>query len=768
MKLFFKHLIRSIRKRPLQPVIIIFTIAFSVLVAISSLTLKSSVTNELNCTQKSSYGHADLVLSQNSSSKSRFMFDWEIENLLGGMANAVGTYEIVLSYEGDSVFARAVDLNKVDGVFDFEFTEWGTINEEGLKSSVLITESFAKTHSVSIGDKIALDALGSRVEYTVSGISKSPFFDGCEIMLDITGIMDILAKESIFISAMDGIKPYSTVYIDVIEDDKIDDCIEILGASEKYGEKTLTEVSQSVNSGITEITVPLIINLTIILSSFLTAVVIFNCIFLLSKQRNEENMLLEVAGTRCRTLNLLQYLEVSLYWLIGAPLGALAAMPFGIGIEKLLEFKYASYEISLVVAILASIGTLIIALLTVTVFVFAKNEKIKKRTGKWLILPLLIAISVALALTFASKNNLRLSAGVVTVLLTLMLAFLVTPYLISALLSLYFKQKSKKNNHKKQIKHAWLYYSLKNLKRIDALKNTARLIASLFIVVVSVLLLTVSSHGNLNATRDMLSGDFVIANANERCYDEISLSENARSVTKIYQSRISHENGYLSLLVSASNTEAFGEHIEISELPNGNEAIISTTDAKMLGAKIGDTFKIHLEGEKISLTVKDIIETGTSMILFDCESFGIEPNMILIEAAEGKKEALLNDATLAAANELATVMSASELRNDKLESSKSVLKCADLMLIAIIIYAFIGMLNNLIDSYRQRKEELMLYRVAGAPKSIITKMVTSELVATIVFGIAVGAICTAVIILSLDKSFSVINFEIIRYLKYAF
>ena len=66
MKLFFKHLLRGIQKRPLQPIIIILTISLSILVSICAFTVKSSVADEINASTEAKYGTSDLVVQLNS------------------------------------------------------------------------------------------------------------------------------------------------------------------------------------------------------------------------------------------------------------------------------------------------------------------------------------------------------------------------------------------------------------------------------------------------------------------------------------------------------------------------------------------------------------------------------------------------------------------------------------------------------------------------------------------------------------------------------
>lgn len=767
MKLFFKHLLRGIQKRPLQPTIIILTISLSILVAICAFTVKSSVGEEIKSSTEAKYGSSDLVLQLNSNSKSRFMLDSEAEKILGGDAKCAGTYELVLSLDDDTVFAKAVDFYKIGALFDFHFTEYGEIKESELSSSLAITEKLARTHGIRLNDKIELEIFGKRAEYRVCAISKSPFFDNSDIMVDISGVMEILASESLFVSILDNIKPYSMVYIDVAEDAKTEEIISRLRESEMFSDKTVVEVSQSVNSGIVEVSLPLIINLSIILCCFLTSVVVFNSIFILSKQRIEENESFIAAGTKKRTLNLLQYSEIFIYWLIGTPIGIFASLPALFLSERYLSFKYAAHALTAQNAVYAALLTLAVSAVTVTVFVLSRGEA--KKAPKMGIPTIVLAslISLALAVSLASHGIARIVFGVLTVLLLLGFVFFATPYLISKLLELIFKIKEKKKRASK-IRFVSLHYALKSIKNIAVLKNTSRFIASLVLVVLSVSVLVGAAHGNLNATREFFDGDFIILNATERCYDEIKDLESAESVSRVYQSRATYESGYLTLITSTDNKSAFGKSFEIKELPKGNEAILSKTDATTLNVGIGDEFAVNIEGVSEKLLVKDIVDTGTIAVIIDSTHFSLPPNMLLVKAKDGHESELLAALTLASSNELATVISAEKLRADKIESNTSLLRCATMLLLIIAVYSLLGIFNNLFESYRARREELMLYHYAGISKSQIATMILCELGAVFLFGVTLGLVATFACVLAMNQAFSPLSFEVISYLKFLF
>lgn len=768
MKLFFKHLIRSIGKRPLQPIIIILTIALSFLVCASALTIKSSLSDEMSKMNEASYGSSDIVIKLNSNSKSRFMFDTEAERVLNGKANAVGTYEMIFLLNGESTMARAVDLTEIDSVFDFQFSDYGEINAGQLATTLIITEDFARTEKLSLGDKVSLELFGKKIEYKVCAISKSPFFDGCDIMVDITGVIKALGSESLFISALDDIKPYSSIYIDVLNDSQKNECISLLSKSSEFSDKSIIDVSQSVNKGVIELTLPLIVNICIVLCCFLMAVVVFSSIYILSKQRVEENDSFISIGTRKKALNLLQYLEVTIYWLIGTVIGAVLLLPVVFLSGLYLSFKYAIFIPSFWNVLLTFLLTLLIVLLTTTLFIITRGKIKARRIGSAISIVLLSLLVIMFVITMSSWGNIRLSMGIITTFLVIALVFFSTPCLISKLLDLVFIAIQKRQERGKGIKHVSLYYALKNFKSVSVLSNTTRLLGVVFIIVFSILTIVIASHGNLNATKKYYNGDFIVLNATERCYNEIKKQDSIKEISRVYNSTASYDNGYLVQMTSTDNLAVLGKGIKIDKLPKGNEAIISKTVSRALGVKKGEKLPIKLEGEMVELYVSDVIQMGTAAIVFDHEHYGLSPNMILLEAKDGRNDELLDSVTAISASELSTVISAERLRAEKIESNTSFLKCANFLLFAIEIYAMVGIINNLYESYRARREELSLYHFAGISKSKIAKIVLFEILAILVIGLFLGAIGTIVATLSLDKAFSQFNFDMLSYLRYFF
>jgi ABC-type antimicrobial peptide transport system permease subunit len=70
-----------------------------------------------------------------------------------------------------------------------------------------------------------------------------------------------------------------------------------------------------------------------------------------------------------------------------------------------------------------------------------------------------------------------------------------------------------------------------------------------------------------------------------------------------------------------------------------------------------------------------------------------------------------------------------------------------------VLFAVIGILDNLIASYRSRKEEFSLFVSAGMSKNKVRKMILCEISYLIIFGIIVGFLSLLAVIFMLDGGF---------------
>ena len=116
MKLFFKHLLRSTLKKPLQPILLTLTLALAVMASIFTLTLERMIDDENSALQAVTYGSADLTVTLDGASTSRFMFVKDAEQILGESAKVAGCFSLPLTMgeQKNAVSGVAVDFSQIE------------------------------------------------------------------------------------------------------------------------------------------------------------------------------------------------------------------------------------------------------------------------------------------------------------------------------------------------------------------------------------------------------------------------------------------------------------------------------------------------------------------------------------------------------------------------------------------------------------------------------------------------------------------------------
>ena len=121
MKLLLKHLLRSIRQKPLQPIILLLTLTLAMATAIFAFTLDDMIADDIDAAQSAKYGNASLMIRVGNSSDSRFLFVDDVIDVLGEDVKAVGAYDLPLILDQtDTTIAVATEFERFSEIFSVE------------------------------------------------------------------------------------------------------------------------------------------------------------------------------------------------------------------------------------------------------------------------------------------------------------------------------------------------------------------------------------------------------------------------------------------------------------------------------------------------------------------------------------------------------------------------------------------------------------------------------------------------------------------------
>ena len=785
MRLILRHLRRCAAKRPLQPLILIVTVMLAVITSVFAYTVQDTVNRENDAAQMATYGTADLTVTLSGSSKSRFIFAKDAEKLIqesfdksaasdSGKTIAEGSsvegcYELPLVLGDDTVLGIAADLYGIGRIFSLEFIDYGIVTDASVGDVAFISRDLAESQGIRVGDKLTFDLMGGSKAYTVEGITKSSIIGEHDVIVDISGVVRMMASSSPVYAALgDSFRPSSTLYIKLARDedgniplctpegesgDGIDPVLfvtELLSATEGYSDKTLTDVRGIVVEENSTGSFNTLIAFAVGLASLLSAVVIFCCFYILSSERDAENLSLAYAGASPRVLAAMQYTEAVAYWLIGAPLGVLASLPLTRLATALIGFKYAAFRISAGSVIKSSVVILLVSLLTVTFFII--TGKRTRRSGQStqprfrgaiIFGSATLAILLSILILPPQFRFLAFIALIVTLVATV---FLVIPPIICALA----------NRIRTKSERVSIRYALKNLSSVRIMHNISRLTALALMITLVTCVAFGSTKGIMNTMEDVFCAEYAVINATDRCYGAVSKCESADKVYKVYRAA-----GPSTQIIGADDISLFSDRLGIDTAPFGNEATVASGFADMNSLKVGDSFAIKIDGIERELVVGAIRKSSVSYVAIDCEDMGVPYNMLMVRGGDGVSRAeLLNDISAATAGELSAVVSADTMLSAVYETSQLYLNMGMMLLSVFMVFSFIGILDVLSESIRARKDEFELYHLAGMERRKLGRMRRIEITASLLLGTVIGLIASLVATAALDMGMTRFGYEL--------
>ncbi|MBR2466337.1 MAG: hypothetical protein IKB38_05345 [Clostridia bacterium] len=745
MKLFFKHLFRSVGKKPLQPLILVLTLSIAITACTLALSIKDALLEEARVSQTSQYGRAEMTVTLNGESRYRFMFARDANRLLGDSGYAFGAYEMILSLgEGDEAYVcSAADLYEINKMFDLSFTSYGEVTDSDLASTAFVTESFADEHGLSVGDSFTARLFSDELVYRVGGISKTAFFGKYNILTDIRAAVRALSESSVIASALGSdFMPSSTLYIDVNEGYTVAECIERLKADPAFAEKTYTDTA-SVTKGQANVdAMNIAIDMSIVLVALLALAVTFCCFYILGDERREENQSFAYAGATPSYLNIMQLAEVVIYWIFGTLIGVGLSVPLARATGNAVGLRYSVLGVGAGTAAFASAIMLAVSLLTVGIFILSKKKAAKKRKSK-LLLPALVSLTVVLDLSVLFvPPAMKIKLSVPGLALTLVCTFVTVGKILCSVMR-FISERAERSSRKSAART----YAVKNIISVSILHNAARLSATLVAVVIIATTVIVGSGGNIIAAENVFRNGHVIVGATQKCKEKISSCEEIKSVENVYFSSAQLEEGAVVAAMSVKNKDVVSDEFGISELPKGSGAVISRSIAKRLLLKEGDEIGLVCDNKPLKLRISDIVPSPMSFVLFDCDAVNIAPNLLIPISAEGvTDDEAMRAVSTAIAEDVATVLPTSELLGEKVSTAKVYGACGYALLFIIVTFSVIGLADSLYNSYKRRKSEMELFALSGMSKSEISAMKRFEVFFSLLTGTVIAvALCAAIL-----------------------
>ena len=151
MRVFLRYILRSIRRSPIQPIMILITLTVAVATLLSSAKIMIQLGREYE-QRVSASDYYDLRVTLSAESDTRILLADEIERVIGESGEVIGEFALTGVTDGirgdELVTLCALDLEEADAFYKFRFTEYDEITESTLSSSIVISTYASRAYGL--------------------------------------------------------------------------------------------------------------------------------------------------------------------------------------------------------------------------------------------------------------------------------------------------------------------------------------------------------------------------------------------------------------------------------------------------------------------------------------------------------------------------------------------------------------------------------------------------------------------------------------------
>lgn len=742
MKVMMKYIINSIKKSPWQSLLLIVMLTVSFSVMLFSYEIIKGVEKEDSARIESSHGKADLILKPKSSSEMSFAGSQKIEKLLSGDDAFCGCYVLPFTTEDDFLFAVATDFYRVDNVFDIKFFEYCDVKVSNLNETVFISAKYADDNSLSIGDKISYDIIGEKKEYTVRGIATSKFVGEYDVMVSMSGIIDILiAKSPVFAAFDNNNLPFSEIYIKIADPIKTEYIKEQILNSDfadwqiiKCGENKISDYGTK------------ILRIIFSVMAILSAVIVFTLIYcstgVLYKKRKSNIDCFLMAGSGYGRIVSGIFSEIAAYSLLALFVGTAVAAAIMYPLQNLFEFAKLGVSISGLIS--CAVVELFACLLSVTAFIVfnsAKKEKLSKSFPVLLCIETVILFAGLILESVVKTKDAYLIAvpvAVISVLIIIKGMPLLMKYTLTAVGRILDKFRA--------LEIPAFKCAVKNTAQIFELHNFARLITVTF-VIVSGLFATMSyGETQLKDYSEVINADYIMLSAKEDLCQKVEESQYTEDCKRMffYGGAVVENHTKINLVSIEEKSMLRGIEGDYN-IPEGNEVVVSDSLAKLFGLENGDNIQIKIYNEDYTFTIAAVIKGMDFFAIIDSSFVGSDKDILTVSAKEGS-ESQCYEALKSVSDTYGAVVTNGVKLFDTYSFRVNVyLSAARYYFGGNIIMTLVAAINLFAVSYARRKKEFCCYRLSGADRKMIIKIAVCETAVVMIFVLTVSVLFSALV-----------------------
>lgn len=757
MKIIIKHILRNIWSKKGRSILIILALIIASSTFILNLTLPNEIIFKIEETFRKIYGNSDIEISSNIDNTS-------IENINFG--NEDIRYTTLSRLDGTDNDGNALVLlgSDINTAKKMKLVS-GDVPDLKLNEAV-ISKKYEEDYKE--GDIISFYYNGNSYDIKIIKIVEKKGINAIEIndtpifYANIETLNNINDNEEI---------SNSVVYLDIKDNNKIDSYIDYLKENNK--DYTIRKVLDTDSLKEQTIYITSIMTIIFVMSTSMIFFVTNSLNKIIIDERMPVIGTFRSIGATKSKMNLILILENAIYGLIGGTIGSYLGYLINSSVSTLFitvsgtELSTRTSNISLSTFLIGILFAIILEILmTISSIVKANKKEIKNiifdvQSTRYILKKINIIIGTIFLLGAIIINNLNIKSQIIPTIIAMLLMIIGIANLIPVFIKLFSISLSKIFNLLGLRK---MSIASKNIGYNKIIISSARMIVIATLLIIPILNVSKVISRTFESFKYMYEDvcDIIVYNTSKEYENYDMLLENDEIVNIDYlyhysDDNVTYNNGkkfnYIPLFVGRDNTR-----MDIKELDykiknlKYNEILFDEKLLENNNLKVGDTIKIKFDILNKELEYKIVgtvnsanFTTARNIIVINLDNY-LEnirkiPSQFELKAKDGIDLKELKKKIKAELKEpFIMIKTFDEFIGEQEESTSGIINLVYVIEGLAIFLAFIGIVNNQIIGFIQRRKELAVLNSTCMSKGQLMKMLFTETLLVNIISCLIGLV----------------------------
>lgn len=750
MKLIFKHLFRTVLRAPVQPLLILVTVALSTAIAITAFRLPTMFLAHLY----EEYGHeaelGDLTVTLRGDSNTRMLFSEDAEAIVGEDGTVLGEFRLTGFYDGEdglrTLEVSAVDLTQADAFYQFHYLEYGEFTTQNLRRSAVISASLAKELGLGVGDTLPVRVLQTEYPFTVQAVAADwGLLYDADLLIPITSVTQALAARVPAIASLgDSFSPYTRLFVSLNDAANASAVMDRLSSSPAFADKLVETTDAQTKIHSQQLIQSVALWIPALLLLILTALLVGTSLKLQQSARSTEYGIFRACGADTRFLGWMQMGESLAYALLGGLGGVLLSSPLLYAASMVYFWQTEPLTTGVDGAVFGLAWAVILMLLSTCLHLrtvrrnaaragVSDGRETVAMSNRRLSWTVTVLTSLAFVSIFFTPSQYRYLTGSLTLLFLVWWIYLLAPLPLFALCGLTERLLARLRRPIPS-----LFLTSKNLRQSAPLRQVVRLSVLLCTILLTIFTCSSVLGRQDDQLKDFIVADSIVVNVNDELERSVKDADGVLAALRFsYHPSVELDSG--AVVPGVSLSEAANACVSHEMLPTrtpaADEIAIATGVASMEGVGVGDRLAVSVKGCRGEFTVCEIVDANANLVFFDASMLGIKNDMMCVLTDEAHdREALM---TLVEPYG-AAIVDTDVIFGTLAQTLDGYLTLLDDAIVIAIAVTLAGVVNLLAEQYRVRRTDLAVLRLCGMTRLGILRACAAELTVILVYVLAVS------------------------------